>query len=66
MPVHRAHAAMLAPNLLCTAVSRASRALVVVGQCEAIALGVRRAERAARFLRLRELLDGRRVRPARS
>jgi exodeoxyribonuclease V alpha subunit len=65
VPVHRSHAIMLTRNLLYTAVSRASRALVIVGQREAIALGVRRAEGAARFSRLPELLDGRRERPAR-
>ena len=66
VPVHRSHAIMLTRNLLYTAVSRASRALVLVGQREAIALGVRRAEGAARFSRLPVLLDGRSERPARS
>jgi len=66
VPVHRSHAIMLTRNLLYTAVSRASRALVLVGQREAIALGVRRAEGAARFSRLPALLDGRSERPARS
>jgi len=59
VPVHRSHAIMLTRNLLYTVVSRASRALVLVGQREAIALGVRRAEGAARFSRLPALLDGR-------
>src|SRR4051794_35365729 len=66
VPVHRSHTIMLTRNLLYTAVSRASRALVLVGQREAIALGVRRAEGAARFSRLTELLDGRGQRPTRS
>jgi exodeoxyribonuclease V alpha subunit len=56
VPVHRSHAIMLTRNLLYTAVSRASRALVLVGQREAIALGVRRAEGAARFSLLAPLL----------
>jgi exodeoxyribonuclease V alpha subunit len=66
VPVHRSHAIMLTRNLLYTAVSRASRALVLVGQREAIALGVRREEGAARFSRLGELLDGRGQRPTRA
>jgi exodeoxyribonuclease V alpha subunit len=57
---------MLTRNLLYTAVSRAARALVVVGQREAIALGVRRAEGAARFSRLPDLLDGPGEPPARA
>ena len=65
VPVHRSHAIMLTRNLHYTAVSRASRALVLVGQREAIALGVRRAEGAARFSRLPELLDGVGGRPSR-
>lgn len=56
VPVHRSHAIMLTRNLLYTAVSRASRALVLVGQREAIAIGVGRAEGAARFSRLASLL----------
>ncbi|MGH2950004.1 MAG: ATP-dependent DNA helicase, partial [Solirubrobacteraceae bacterium] len=65
VPVHRSHAIMLTRNLLYTAVSRASRALVLVGQREAIALGVRRAEGATRYSRVPALLDGTSERPAR-
>jgi exodeoxyribonuclease V alpha subunit len=66
LPVHRSHATMLTRNLLYTAVSRASRALVLVGQREAIAVGVRRAEGTARFSRLPGLLNERGERPVRS
>jgi len=65
VPVHRSQAMMLSRNLLYTAVSRASRALVLVGQREAIVLGVRRAEGASRFSRLPALLDGRGEQPVR-
>ena len=58
MPVHRSDAIMLTRNLLYTAVSRASRALVLVGQLQAIVLGVRRSDGAARFSLLPVLLDG--------
>jgi exodeoxyribonuclease V alpha subunit len=66
VPVHRSHAVVLTRNLLYTAVSRACRALVLVGQREAIVLRVRRAEGVSRIARLPTLLDGRGEKPVRS
>ena len=70
VPVHRSHAIMLTRNLLYTAVSRASRALVLVGQREAIA--ARRPSRGRRRTILaapraaRRPAANRRVRPWRA
>jgi exodeoxyribonuclease V alpha subunit len=57
VPVHRCHTILLTRNLLYTAVSRASRALVLVGQREAIVHAVRRSEGVARFSRLSALIQ---------
>jgi len=65
IPVHAAHGGMLSRNLLYTAITRARRACVLVGQRSAVARAARRADAFRRNTRLAEILQGQ-VRPSRS
>jgi exodeoxyribonuclease V alpha subunit len=56
VPVHATHGGMLSRNLLYTAITRAQRACVLVGQPEAAARAARRADAFDRHTRLSELL----------
>jgi exodeoxyribonuclease V alpha subunit len=56
IPVHVAYGGMLSRNLLYTAITRARRACVLVGQPEAIARAARRADAFRRHTRLAELV----------
>jgi exodeoxyribonuclease V alpha subunit len=56
VPVHAAYGGMLSRNLLYTAVTRAQRACVLVGQPAAVRTAARRAESFQRHTRLAELL----------
>lgn len=58
IPVHSAYGGMLSRNLLYTAITRAKRACVLVGQREAIARAARRADAFRRHTRLAELVAG--------
>jgi exodeoxyribonuclease V alpha subunit len=58
VPLHRSHSVLLSRNLLYTAVTRARKACVLVGQPEALDLAVRRADSSRRHTRLAGLLDG--------
>nr|MBA2506663.1 AAA family ATPase [Thermoleophilaceae bacterium] len=58
LPVHSSHSVLLSRNLLYTAVTRARRACVMVGQPEAIRRAVRKAEAFRRHTRLAELIHG--------
>jgi exodeoxyribonuclease V alpha subunit len=58
IPLLTSHYMMLQRNLLYTAVSRARRLVVLVGQTKAIAMAVRNNEVATRFTGLRERLLG--------
>ncbi len=58
IPVHSAYGGMLSRNLLYTAITRAKRACVLVGQREAIARAARRADAFRRHTRLAELVTG--------
>lgn len=58
VPVHTSHTVLLSRNLLYTAVTRARRACVLVGQREAVTRALRRAEAFRRNSRLAELLTG--------
>jgi exodeoxyribonuclease V alpha subunit len=57
IPVHAAYGGMLSRNLLYTAITRAKRACVLVGQHEAIARAARRADAFRRHTRLAELVS---------
>jgi exodeoxyribonuclease V alpha subunit len=59
IPVHAAYGGMLSRNLLYTAITRARRACVLVGQREAVARAARRADAFRRYTRLTGLLAGR-------
>jgi len=56
VPVHTSHSVLLSRNLLYTAVTRARRACVLVGQREAVSRALRRADAFRRNSRLAELL----------
>ncbi|MQA74103.1 MAG: AAA family ATPase [Solirubrobacterales bacterium] len=56
VPVHASHGALLSRNLLYTAVTRAKRVCVVVGQRHALRRAVARVEASGRYTRLAELL----------
>lgn len=56
LAVHRSHGPMVSRNLLYTAVTRASRACVVVGEPEALRRGIGRAGGSARHSRLPDVL----------
>lgn len=56
IPVHSTYGGMLSRNLLYTAITRAKRACVLVGQREAIARAARRADAFRRHTRLAELV----------
>jgi exodeoxyribonuclease V alpha subunit len=58
LPLLTTHAAMLSRTLLYTAVTRAQRLVVIVGQPRALALAVKDWRRAARHTALGELLSG--------
>ena len=58
IPLLTSHAAMLGRTLLYTAVTRARRLVVIVGQQQALALAVRDWRRAPRHTALGGLLDG--------
>jgi exodeoxyribonuclease V alpha subunit len=58
LPLLTSHAVMLNRTLLYTAVTRARRVVVVVGQAKALALAARDWRREARRTALRGLLDG--------
>jgi exodeoxyribonuclease V alpha subunit len=58
IPVHAAYGGMLSRNLLYTAITRAKRACVLVGQPEAVARAARRADAFRRHTRLAGLLAG--------
>jgi exodeoxyribonuclease V alpha subunit len=58
VPVHTAHTVLLSRNLLYTAVTRARRACVLVGQRQALTRALRRAEAFRRNSSLAELLAG--------
>jgi exodeoxyribonuclease V alpha subunit len=58
IPVHSAYGGMLSRNLLYTAITRAKRACVLVGQREAVARAARRADAFRRHTRLAGLLTG--------
>jgi exodeoxyribonuclease V alpha subunit len=58
IPVHAAYGAMLSRNLLYTAITRAKRACVLVGQREAVARAARRADAFRRYTRLAGWLAG--------
>jgi exodeoxyribonuclease V alpha subunit len=57
IPVHAAYGGMLSRNLLYTAITRAKRACVLVGQREAVARAAKRADAFRRHTRLAELLS---------
>ncbi len=59
IPVHSAYGGMLSRNLLYTAITRAKRACVLVGQREAVARAARRADAFRRHTRLAELVSSR-------
>ena len=56
VPVHASHTVLLSRNLLYTAVTRARRACVLVGQPQALGRALRRADAFRRNTRLAELL----------
>ena len=56
IPVHAAYGGMLSRNLLYTAITRAKRACVLVGQREAVARAARRADAFRRHTRLAQLV----------
>jgi exodeoxyribonuclease V alpha subunit len=56
VPVHAAYGGMLSRNLLYTAITRAKRACVLVGQREAVARAARRADAFRRHTRLADLV----------
>jgi exodeoxyribonuclease V alpha subunit len=56
IPVLTSHYMMLQRNLLYTAITRARRLVVLVGQPKAIAMAVRNAQVAARYTGLRSRL----------
>ncbi|HEX2071541.1 MAG TPA: AAA family ATPase [Thermoleophilaceae bacterium] len=58
IPVHSAYGGMLSRNLLYTAITRARRACVLVGQRDAVARAARRADAFRRHTRLSALLAG--------
>jgi exodeoxyribonuclease V alpha subunit len=58
VPVHTSHAVLLSRNLLYTAVTRARRACVLVGQRQAITRALRHADAFQRNSRLASLLAG--------
>jgi exodeoxyribonuclease V alpha subunit len=58
VPVHISHSILLSRNLLYTAVTRARRACVLVGQREAVSRALRRADAFRRNSRLAGLLAG--------
>jgi exodeoxyribonuclease V alpha subunit len=58
IPVHSAYGGMLSRNLLYTAITRAKRACVLVGQPQAVARAARRADAFRRHTRLAGLLAG--------
>jgi exodeoxyribonuclease V alpha subunit len=58
IPVHATYGGMLSRNLLYTAITRARRACVLVGQREAVARAARRADAFRRYTRLTSLLAG--------
>ena len=58
LPLFRGHAVMLTTNLIYTAVSRAERLLVLVGQPSALELALRRRDARRRHTRLTELVAG--------
>ena len=58
IPVHAAYGGMLSRNLLYTAITRAKRACVLVGQPDAVARAARRADAFRRHTRLAGLLAG--------
>ena len=58
IPLLTSHAAMLGRTLLYTAVTRAQRLVVIVGQQRALALAVKDWRRAPRFTALGRLLSG--------
>ena len=57
VPVHTSHAVLLSRNLVYTAVTRARRACVLVGQPQALHRALRRADAFRRNTRLAELLS---------
>jgi exodeoxyribonuclease V alpha subunit len=57
IPVHSAYGGMLSRNLLYTAITRARRACVLVGQPEAVARAARRADAFRRHTRLAALVS---------
>jgi exodeoxyribonuclease V alpha subunit len=59
IPVHAAYGGMLSRNLLYTAITRAKRACVLVGQREAVARAARRADAFRRHTRLASLVGDR-------
>ena len=56
VPLSRAHSIMLTRNLLYTAVTRAERVCVVVGEPAALALALRRTDARRRYTELAELV----------
>jgi exodeoxyribonuclease V alpha subunit len=57
IPVHSQHHVMLQRNLLYTAVTRARRLAVLVGEKRALAVAVGNGRTGARFTRLAERLS---------
>ena len=58
IPLLTSHAAMLGRTLLYTAVTRAQRLVVIVGQQRALAMAVKDWRRAPRYTALDQLLTG--------
>lgn len=64
IPLMTQHYAMLAPNLLCTGVTRGKQLVVLVRQRKALAMAVRNAGARRRWSKLREwLLPNARISP---
>ncbi|HEX6388289.1 MAG TPA: ATP-dependent RecD-like DNA helicase [Solirubrobacteraceae bacterium] len=58
MPLSRAHSVMLTRNLLYTAITRATKLVVLVGDPSALSFALTRVDARRRHTRLRELVSG--------